>query len=198
MLWKACRKNFDKIAKLVERDRYSSSHSIGQELSMSHQTVINHLKKLGVTKKLDVWVSHELTQKNIFDSNDACESLLNRNKIDPFWSVWWKVGHLRQRKAQTIVVEKRWSGLDGDQAWIDGQVITTCICTWRTRLVVWSWPQESPVRTGSPSFLPIGKRASIRGALWSWHLVGNASSNKTHIWLESHYCNLFYEQLKIQ
>ena len=58
----------DKIAELVERDRHSSSRSIGQELGMSHQKVINHLKELGVTKKLDVWVPHELTQKNVFAS----------------------------------------------------------------------------------------------------------------------------------
>jgi len=55
--------NCDKIAELVERDRHSSSRSIGQELGMSHQAVINHFKKLGVTRKLDVWVPHELTQK---------------------------------------------------------------------------------------------------------------------------------------
>ena len=30
-------------------------------------------------------------------------------------------------------------------------------------LVAGSWPQESPVKFGSPSFLTIGKRASIRG-----------------------------------
>ena len=62
----------------------SCSRSIGQELGMSHQTVINHLKKIGFKKKLDVWVPHDLTQKNIFARMDACESLLNRNKIDPF------------------------------------------------------------------------------------------------------------------
>jgi len=72
--------NCDKIAELVERDRHSSSHTIGQGLGISHQTVINHLKKVGVTKKLE----HELTQKNVFDRIDASESLLNRNKIDPF------------------------------------------------------------------------------------------------------------------
>jgi len=44
----------DKIVELVERDRHSSGRSISQELGMSHQTVINHLKKLGVTKKLEV------------------------------------------------------------------------------------------------------------------------------------------------
>ena len=53
----------------------------------SHQTVINHLKKIGFKKKLDVWVPHDLTQKNISVRMDACESLLNRNK--------------------TVVVEKR-------------------------------------------------------------------------------------------
>ena len=31
-------KNCDKIGELVERDRHSSSRSIGQELGMSHQT----------------------------------------------------------------------------------------------------------------------------------------------------------------
>ena len=36
--------NCDKIAELIERDRHSSSRNIGQELGMSHQTVINHLK----------------------------------------------------------------------------------------------------------------------------------------------------------
>jgi len=63
---------------LVERDRHSSSRSIGRELGMSHQTVINHLKKLGVNRKLDVWVPHELTQKTSLTVST------NPNKIDPF------------------------------------------------------------------------------------------------------------------
>ena len=36
--------NCDKIAELIERDRHSSSRSIGQKLGMSHQPVINHFK----------------------------------------------------------------------------------------------------------------------------------------------------------
>ena len=43
--------NCDKIAELMERDRHSSSRSIGQELGMIHQTVINHLKKIGFKNK---------------------------------------------------------------------------------------------------------------------------------------------------
>ena len=74
-----------KSLNLSKKDRHSSSRSIGQELGMSHQTVINHVQKIGFKKKLDVWVPHDLTQKNIFARIDACESLLNRNKIDPFF-----------------------------------------------------------------------------------------------------------------
>ena len=70
--------NCDKIAELIERDRHSSSRSIGQELDMSHQTVINHLKKIEFKKKLDVWVPHDLTQKNIGCMRIAFESQQNR------------------------------------------------------------------------------------------------------------------------
>ena len=71
---------------------------------MSHQTVINHLKKIGFRKKLDVWVPHDLTEKNIFARMDACESLLNRNKIDPFLKRM--VTRDEKCEAQTVVVEK--------------------------------------------------------------------------------------------
>ena len=57
--------NCDKIAELIERDRHSSSRSIGQDLGMSHQTVINHLKKIGFKKKLDEWVPHD-AKKHFF------------------------------------------------------------------------------------------------------------------------------------
>ena len=181
----------------------------------------------------------------------ASESQQNRPVFEADGDWRWKMGHLRQREAQTVVVEKRWGCPDGGQAWIDGQegssvclvglagnhplwatplwpnaqfgpvlpttgplkcsthaeeaelsyirtmpchthlwwraknsgssdgkffcihrivrnshqVITTYFCPWRTSLVGGSWSQESPVKIGSPSFLTIGKRASLRGAL---------------------------------
>ena len=42
------------------------------------------MNKAEYKKKLDVWVLHELTQKNLMDRISICESLLNRNKINPF------------------------------------------------------------------------------------------------------------------
>lgn len=74
----------DKIMEIIELDRHASSRSIALELNIDHKTVLNHLKKAGFTKKLDVWVPHELTQKNLMYRISICESLLNRNKIDPF------------------------------------------------------------------------------------------------------------------
>lgn len=76
--------NADKIMELIEVDRHVSTRSIAQELNTTHTTVLNHLSKAGYKKKLDVWVPHDLTQKNLFDRIDACDTLLNRNKIDPF------------------------------------------------------------------------------------------------------------------
>ncbi|XP_076176306.1 histone-lysine N-methyltransferase SETMAR-like isoform X2 [Ptiloglossa arizonensis] len=54
------------------------------ELKVSQKTVWNHLHKASLKKKLDVWVPHELTQKNLLERIDAYDSLLKRNEIDPF------------------------------------------------------------------------------------------------------------------
>ncbi|KAG5311381.1 SETMR methyltransferase, partial [Acromyrmex insinuator] len=49
--------NVDKIME-IESDR-------AQELNIAQKTVWNYLNKAGYKKKLDVWVPHELTQKNL-------------------------------------------------------------------------------------------------------------------------------------
>ena len=62
---------------------------------------------------------HTTTQKNSFARIDACESLLNRNKIDPFLK-------------RMVTVDEKWVSYDnmkrirswsksGEAAWIDGQ-----------------------------------------------------------------------------
>ncbi|XP_040575887.1 histone-lysine N-methyltransferase SETMAR-like [Lepeophtheirus salmonis] len=76
--------NVDRIMGIVESDRHVATVSIAEELNMLQKTVCNHLNKAGYKKKLGVWVPHELTEKNLIDRISACESLINRNKIDPF------------------------------------------------------------------------------------------------------------------
>ena len=74
----------DKIVEIIQVDRHVSIRSIGQELGKDHKTVWNHLQKIGFQKKLDVWVPHELTEKNLLDRINACDALLKRNEFDPF------------------------------------------------------------------------------------------------------------------
>ncbi|GFW51227.1 histone-lysine N-methyltransferase SETMAR [Trichonephila clavipes] len=56
--------NVDKITEIIEVDQHVSSRRM---LKIDHKTVLNHLRKVGLKKKLDVWVPHQLTPKNMMD-----------------------------------------------------------------------------------------------------------------------------------
>jgi len=49
----------------VEHDKHVSPVEIARELGIDHKTVLNHLHKVGYKKKLDVWVPHELSVRNM-------------------------------------------------------------------------------------------------------------------------------------
>ncbi|GFX61659.1 histone-lysine N-methyltransferase SETMAR [Trichonephila clavipes] len=51
---------------------------------INHKTVLNHLRKIGLKKKLDVWVPQQLTPKNMMDRISICEALAKLNEIDSF------------------------------------------------------------------------------------------------------------------
>ncbi|GFX99609.1 histone-lysine N-methyltransferase SETMAR [Trichonephila clavipes] len=59
--------NVDKITEIIEVDQHVSSRSITKEIKVDHKTVLNHLRKVGFKKKLDVWVPYQLTPKNMMD-----------------------------------------------------------------------------------------------------------------------------------
>ncbi|GFV43556.1 histone-lysine N-methyltransferase SETMAR [Trichonephila clavipes] len=81
--------NVDKITEVIKVDRHVSSRSISQKLKIDLKTVLSHLRKVGLKKKLHVWVPHQLTPKNMMDRISICEALAKRNEIDPFlkWMV---------------------------------------------------------------------------------------------------------------
>ncbi|GFW43664.1 histone-lysine N-methyltransferase SETMAR [Trichonephila clavipes] len=54
--------NIDKITEIIEIDRHVNSRSIAQVLKIDHKTVLNHLRKVGLKKKLHVWVQHQRTR----------------------------------------------------------------------------------------------------------------------------------------
>ncbi|GFW47346.1 putative DD34D transposase [Trichonephila clavipes] len=57
----------EKTTEIIAIDLHVSSRSIAQELKIHHKTVLNHFRKVEFKKKLDVWVPHQLTPKNMMD-----------------------------------------------------------------------------------------------------------------------------------
>ena len=47
-------------------------------------SVGRHLKKLGYINRYDVWIPHNLNEKQLMIRVSICSSLLIRNKNDPF------------------------------------------------------------------------------------------------------------------
>ncbi|GFV14944.1 histone-lysine N-methyltransferase SETMAR [Trichonephila clavipes] len=76
--------NVYKITEIIEFDQHVSSRSISHELKMDHKAILNHLHKVGFKKKLDVWVPHILTPKNMMNQIFICEALVKQKEIDPF------------------------------------------------------------------------------------------------------------------
>ncbi|GFV61714.1 histone-lysine N-methyltransferase SETMAR [Trichonephila clavipes] len=83
--------NVDKTTEIIEFDMHVSSRSTAHELKIDHKTVLNHLHKVGFKKKLDVWVQHQLSPKNMMDRISIREALAKRNEIDPFLK-WMATG----------------------------------------------------------------------------------------------------------
>ena len=47
---------------IIEADPLTTTQEVAQELFINHSVVVRHLKQIGKVKKLDKWVSHELTE----------------------------------------------------------------------------------------------------------------------------------------
>ncbi|GFS64032.1 histone-lysine N-methyltransferase SETMAR [Trichonephila clavipes] len=74
----------DAIKALVDANRRITTREIELRLNLSNSTVYDHLKGLGLSSKLDVWVPHVLTERNLCRRIDVCDSLLKRHENDSF------------------------------------------------------------------------------------------------------------------
>ncbi|KAL0839102.1 hypothetical protein ABMA28_017081 [Loxostege sticticalis] len=85
----------DKINAIFEKlgqNRHISSYDVAEQLGIDHKTVLAHLKTTWYTKKLDIWVPHELTERNLMNragqaSQTVAKPGLTRNKV--LLCVWW-------------------------------------------------------------------------------------------------------------
>lgn len=67
----------------VTQDQHINCIQIAKDLDITHTGVWDQLRNAGYAKKFDIWVLHNLAQKNLPDSISLCEFALNRNKVDP-------------------------------------------------------------------------------------------------------------------
>lgn len=61
-----------------------TTEEIAERINNSATQVRAHLKAMGYVKKVDIWVPHELSEKNLMDRIEICESLLRWNKSESF------------------------------------------------------------------------------------------------------------------
>lgn len=74
----------DTIKALIDANRRITTLEIAERLNLSNSTVHDHLKRLGLISKLNIWVRHVLTERNLCRRVDACDLLLERQENDPF------------------------------------------------------------------------------------------------------------------
>jgi [histone H3]-lysine36 N-dimethyltransferase SETMAR len=74
----------DIIKALIDANRRITTREIAERLSLSNSTVHDHLKRLGLISKLDIWVLHVLTERNLCRRVNVCDLLLKRQENDPF------------------------------------------------------------------------------------------------------------------
>jgi len=56
--------NDDEIKALIENDRHLTAEEIAKRINISATQIRAHLKAMGYVKKVDIWVPHELSEKN--------------------------------------------------------------------------------------------------------------------------------------
>lgn len=74
----------EQIKGIIELDRHVTEREIVEKLKIPKSTIHNHIKRLGLVKKLDIWVPHELKEIHLTKRINACDIHLKRNEFDPF------------------------------------------------------------------------------------------------------------------
>ena len=70
------------IKVLIKSDRQVTERKIGEKLNLPKSTDYNHIQRLGLVKKLDIWALHELKEIDFTNRINAIH--LKHNEYDPF------------------------------------------------------------------------------------------------------------------
>ena len=71
---------------IIEPNRHITVPELAKQLNVSHTTIENHIhvRRLGLVKKIDIWVSHELKEIQLRQLINIYDTHFKLNAIDPF------------------------------------------------------------------------------------------------------------------
>ena len=74
----------DQIKAIIESDSHVTMREIEEMLKIPESTIDRHIQRLGLVKKLDIWISHELKEIHLTKRLNTCDLHLKRNEFDSF------------------------------------------------------------------------------------------------------------------
>lgn len=74
----------DQIKVQIETNPRLTTREIAEAVGVPKSTVHDHLVKLGYISRYDIWVPHNLSEKNCMDRFSICDMLIKRNETSPF------------------------------------------------------------------------------------------------------------------
>ena len=74
----------DQIKAVIESDRHLSLRETGEMLKIPKSTIDRHIQRLGLDKKLSIWIPHELKEIHLTKRINACDLKFKRNESHPF------------------------------------------------------------------------------------------------------------------
>jgi len=63
----------DQIKSLIKSNPHYMIREIAEIIDVSQKTVVNHLHTLGYVSRYDIWVPHNLSDKNLMDRISICD-----------------------------------------------------------------------------------------------------------------------------
>jgi len=70
----------DQIKSLIESNPHYTTREITEIIDVSQKIIVNHLHTLNYVSRYDIWIPHNLSDKNLMDRISICDLLLKRNE----------------------------------------------------------------------------------------------------------------------
>lgn len=105
----------DLLKQFIEENSRPTSGELTVRFNVKQSTVIGHIGKLGMISKLDTWLPHLLTVKNlkigtllVLSVRQNCLFVRKRKVFESSRSCWWKMEQIWKSSMEKNVMQQRW------------------------------------------------------------------------------------------